>query len=156
MKFFLDTADVNEIKQVAQMGLLDGVTTNPTLIARSGRKFEDAIREICEICQGPVSAECVTEKFDEMLPEARKLAKLGSNVVVKVPLTTKSFASVQSSPLEVSRLIVRSATVESASSFATFAPSVTVTTAVVSPAGLLPTSQLSAVDQTELIAPSQM
>jgi transaldolase len=95
MKIFLDTANVNEIKEAAKLGFLDGVTTNPSLIAKEKRKFEDAIREICEVCPGPVSAECVAEKFDEMMPEARRLAKLAPNVVVKVPLTREGLKTVK-------------------------------------------------------------
>jgi transaldolase len=87
MKFFLDTANVNEIREAAKLGFLDGVTTNPSLIAREKRRFDDAIREICDVCKGPVSAECVSETFDEMSAEAARLAKLAPNVVVKVPLT---------------------------------------------------------------------
>ncbi len=87
MKFFLDTANVNEIREAAKLGFLDGVTTNPSLIAKEKRRFDDAIREICDVCKGPVSAECVSETFDEMSAEAARLAKLAPNVVVKVPLT---------------------------------------------------------------------
>ncbi|MFN3486547.1 MAG: transaldolase family protein, partial [Planctomycetota bacterium] len=65
MKIFLDTASVQEIREAARLGFLDGVTTNPTLIAKEKKKFDDAIREICEICPGPVSAECVSEKFED-------------------------------------------------------------------------------------------
>lgn len=95
MKIFLDTANVNEIKEAAKLGFLDGVTTNPSLIAKEKRKFDDAIREICEICPGPVSAECVTEKFDELMPEARRLAKLAPNVVVKIPLNKEGLKAVK-------------------------------------------------------------
>jgi transaldolase len=95
MKVFLDTANVGEIKEAAKLGFLDGVTTNPSLIAREKRKFDDAIREICEICPGPVSAECVTEKFDDLMPEARRLAKLAPNVVVKIPLTREGLKAVK-------------------------------------------------------------
>jgi transaldolase len=95
MKIFLDTANVGEIREAAKLGFLDGVTTNPTLIAREKRKFDDAIREICEICPGPVSAECVTEKFDDLMPEARRLAKLAPNVVVKIPLTREGLKAVK-------------------------------------------------------------
>ncbi len=100
MKIFLDTANVNEIKEAARLGFLDGVTTNPTLIAREKRKFDDAIREICEICPGPVSAECVTEKLDDLLPEARRLAKLAPNVVVKIPLTREGLKAVKACSAE--------------------------------------------------------
>src|SRR3990167_888558 len=95
MKFFLDTADVKEIREAAKMGLLDGVTTNPTLVAKAGRRFEECVREICEICRGPVSAECVSESFEGILPEARRLAKLAQNVVVKIPLTREGLKAVK-------------------------------------------------------------
>ena len=95
MKFFLDTANLNEIREAAKLGFLDGVTTNPTLIAKEKRKFDDAIREICEVCPGPVSAECVSESFDDMSAEARRLAKLARNVVVKVPLTKEGLKVVR-------------------------------------------------------------
>ena len=95
MKIFLDTANVDEIKEAAQLGFLDGVTTNPSLIAKAKRPFDDAIREICEVCPGPVSAECVTETFKEMMPEARRLAKLAPNVVVKIPLTREGLKAVK-------------------------------------------------------------
>jgi transaldolase len=87
MKFFIDTADVKEIADLADSGLVDGVTTNPSLIAKSGRNFLEVVREICEIVPGPVSAEVASVHYDEMLAEGRKLAKLASNVCVKVPLT---------------------------------------------------------------------
>ena len=95
MKFFLDTANLNEIREAAKLGFLDGVTTNPSLIAKEKRRFDDAIREICEVCPGPVSAECVTETVDEMTTEARRLAKLAPNVVVKVPLTKEGLKVVR-------------------------------------------------------------
>ena len=87
MKFFVDTADVDEIRDIAQTGLLDGVTTNPSLIAKSGRNFLDVISEICALVDGPVSAEVAATDHATMLLEGRKLAKLASNVAVKVPLT---------------------------------------------------------------------
>jgi transaldolase len=87
MKFFVDTADVAEIKDLAASGLLDGVTTNPSLIMKSGRPFLDTIKEICAIVPGPVSAETVATDHKTMLEEGRKLAKLAKNVAVKVPLT---------------------------------------------------------------------
>jgi transaldolase len=87
MKFFVDTADVAEIKDIAATGLLDGVTTNPTLILKSGRPMLDTIKEICSIVPGPVSAETVSTDYKTMLEEGRKLAKLAKNVTVKVPLT---------------------------------------------------------------------
>ena len=100
MKIFLDTASVQEIKEAARLGFLDGVTTNPTLIAREKKKFDDAIREICEICPGPVSAECVSEKFVDLMPEARRLAKLAPNVVVKIPLTREGLKAVKACAAE--------------------------------------------------------
>ncbi|MDQ0313875.1 fructose-6-phosphate aldolase [Amorphus orientalis] len=87
MKFFVDTADVAEIRALAETGLLDGVTTNPSLIMKSGRPMTDVIAEICEIVPGPVSAEVAATDADEMIAEGRKLAKIASNVTVKVPLT---------------------------------------------------------------------
>ena len=87
MKFFVDTADVDEIRDLSATGLLDGVTTNPSLVAKSGRQFVDVIREICDIVDGPVSAEVTATDHETMLSEGRKLAKLAPNVAVKVPLT---------------------------------------------------------------------
>lgn len=87
MKFFLDTGDINEIKELSASGLVDGITTNPSLVLKSGRKFVDLVKEICEIVPGPVSAEVVATDHKTMLAEGRKLAKIAKNVVVKVPLT---------------------------------------------------------------------
>lgn len=87
MKFFLDTADVNEIRALVDTGFVDGVTTNPTLIAQAGRSFKDVIAEICELVPGPVSAEVTATDLDGMLAEGRYLAKIAPNVVIKVPLT---------------------------------------------------------------------
>jgi len=87
MKFFIDTAEVSEIRDLAATGMVDGVTTNPSLIAKSGRRILDVIAEICDIVPGPVSAEVAATDFDAMLTEGRKLAGLRSNVAVKVPLT---------------------------------------------------------------------
>jgi len=87
MKFFVDTADIDEIRRLADTGLLDGVTTNPSLIAKSGRDFFDVVREVCSVVDGPVSAECVAMDYDTMLEEGRKLAGIADNIAVKVPLT---------------------------------------------------------------------
>jgi transaldolase len=87
MKFFIDTADVNEIKTLAKTGMVDGVTTNPTLVAKSGRKFAEVIAEICDIVPGPISAEVTATEADAMIAEGKKLAKIAKNVAVKVPLT---------------------------------------------------------------------
>jgi len=87
MKFFVDTADVSEIRSLAETGLLDGVTTNPSLIAKANRPMRDIIAEICEITPGPVSAEVTALDFDGMMREGEHLRKIASNVVVKLPLT---------------------------------------------------------------------
>ncbi len=87
MKFFVDTAEIGEIRDLAATGLVDGVTTNPSLIHKSGRNFFEVIAEICDIVDGPVSAEVAATDFETMLAEGKKLAKIASNVAVKVPLT---------------------------------------------------------------------
>jgi transaldolase len=87
MKFFIDTADIAEIRDLAATGLVDGVTTNPSLVAKSGRDFLDVVREICSVVPGPVSAEVTATDHATMLAEGRRLAKLAKNVTVKVPLT---------------------------------------------------------------------
>ena len=87
MKFFVDTADIAEIKELAATGLLDGVTTNPTLVAKSGREFQPLIAEICEVVDGPVSAEVTATGAEDMIAQGRILAKIAENVAVKVPLT---------------------------------------------------------------------
>ncbi len=87
MKFFVDTADTTEIQELADAGLLDGVTTNPSLIAKTGRDFKQTIAEICEIVPGPVSAEVTAMDADGMVTEGRELAKIAKNVTIKVPLT---------------------------------------------------------------------
>src|SRR5512138_3727659 len=87
MKIFLDTANLDELRRAADWGIVDGVTTNPTLIAKEGRPIEEQIRKICEIVDGDISAEVVATVADEMVREGRVLAKIHRNVVVKVPLT---------------------------------------------------------------------
>ena len=87
MKFFVDTADVAEIKELAATGLLDGVTTNPSLVAKAKRDFKEIIAEICAAISGPVSAEVAATDLDGMLKEGRTLARIAKNVTVKVPLT---------------------------------------------------------------------
>ncbi len=87
MKFFVDTADTAEIKELASTGLLDGVTTNPSLIAKSGRDFKEVIAEICAITDGDVSAEVAATDFDTMIKEAHVLREIAGNVVIKLPLT---------------------------------------------------------------------
>ena len=86
MKLFLDTADVKEISQISELGLLDGVTTNPSIIAASKRKFRDVIKEICDITKGPVSAEVLAVDYNGMLSEALNLSQIAENVVIKIPL----------------------------------------------------------------------
>jgi len=86
VKFFIDTADINEIRQAQDMGLLDGVTTNPSLIAKTGRGFEEVIAEICHVVDGPISAEVVSTDFDGIVREAKELVKIHRNIVVKIPL----------------------------------------------------------------------
>jgi len=87
MKFFIDTANIEEIKEANSMGMADGVTTNPTLIAREKGNFEDIIKEICEIVDGPISAEVISLDTEGMLKEARQLAGIHENIVIKVPMT---------------------------------------------------------------------
>lgn len=87
MKFFVDGADVQEIKALSEMGVVDGVTTNPSIIAKTGRKFQDVIAEICEVTSGPVSAEVAAIDAETMVLEGKHLAKIADNVCIKVPLT---------------------------------------------------------------------
>lgn len=87
MKFFVDTAEIDDIRELAATGLVDGVTTNPSLIHKSGRDFLEVIAQICDLVDGPVSAEVAATDFETMLAEGKKLAKIASNVAVKVPLT---------------------------------------------------------------------
>ena len=87
MKFFADTAEIKDIKELHDLGLLDGITTNPSLIAKSGRDFKEVIKEICSIVPGPVSAEVASTTFDQMMAEAAVLRKIADNVVIKLPLT---------------------------------------------------------------------
>ncbi|HEO0923671.1 TPA: fructose-6-phosphate aldolase [Streptococcus agalactiae] len=89
MKFFLDTANVEAIKTINELGLVDGVTTNPTIISREGRDFETVIKEICDIIDGPVSAEVTGLTANEMVDEARALSKWYDNVIVKIPMTAE-------------------------------------------------------------------
>jgi len=87
MKFFIDTADVKEIRDAHDLGLVDGVTTNPSLIAKSGRKFKDVIKEIVTIVDGPISAEVISLDAPGMIKEAKELVKIHKNIVIKVPMT---------------------------------------------------------------------
>src|SRR5512137_3032928 len=95
MKIFIDTADVAEIRQAADMGLIDGVTTNPSLLAKTGRRMEDVIPEICQIVDGPISAEAVSPDCAGMMVEARKWAAVHPNVTVKIPMTVEGLKAVR-------------------------------------------------------------
>jgi len=94
MKLFLDTADIEEIRIAASWGVLDGVTTNPTLYGKIGGSYEDILRQICELTPGPVSAEVVAEDADDMLREGRAFAKLAPNIVVKVPMSEEGLEAI--------------------------------------------------------------
>ena len=87
MKFFIDTANIAEIREAAHLGIVDGVTTNPSLVAREGKRFEDVVAEICTIVDGPVSAEVTALDYEGMISQARPLSKIHKNVAIKVPLT---------------------------------------------------------------------
>jgi transaldolase len=89
MKIFMDTADVGEIREAAAMGMVDGVTTNPSLIAKTGKPFKQVIKEICDIVDGPISAESVSEDAEGMMKEAREYSKFHENVVIKIPMTAE-------------------------------------------------------------------
>lgn len=95
MKFFIDTADIEEIKSANLRGWVDGVTTNPSLVAKAGKPFFDVIKEICKEVSGPVSAEVIGLESEQMLQEGRELAKLASNVVVKIPMTEQGMIAVK-------------------------------------------------------------
>jgi len=89
MKFFIDTANIAEIKEGISLGMVDGVTTNPSLVAKENRKFDDVVKEILKIVEGPVSLEVISLEAKGMVSEAKKLAKLGKQVVIKIPMTTE-------------------------------------------------------------------
>lgn len=95
MKIFIDTADVGEIREAARMGAVDGVTTNPSLVAKTGRKYKDVVQEICELVDGPISAEVLGVTYDEIISEGREWAKLHKNIVVKVPLIVDGLKAVR-------------------------------------------------------------
>lgn len=95
MKFFIDTANINEIKEANELGVLAGVTTNPSLVAKEGVDFHERIREICNTVEGPVSAEVISLEADKMIEEGKELAKIAPNVVVKVPMTTEGLKAVK-------------------------------------------------------------
>lgn len=95
MKFFIDTANIEEIKKASALGLLDGVTTNPSLVSKEGREFRELIKEICGIVNGPVSAEVISAEAEGMIKEARELAKIAGNIVVKIPLIKEGLKAVK-------------------------------------------------------------
>ncbi len=95
MKFFIDTANIDEIKEANDMGMVDGVTTNPSLIAKEGRDFKEIITDICEIVDGPISAEVISLAESGMVTEARELAKIHENIVVKIPMTIDGLKAVR-------------------------------------------------------------
>ncbi len=95
MQIFLDTADLDQIKEAARWGILDGATTNPTLVSKESLKFEDLIKKICKIVPGPVSVECVSTKSKDIIKEARDLAKLADNVVVKIPICVEGLKAIK-------------------------------------------------------------
>lgn len=95
MKIFIDTANVEEIRKAAQLGIVDGVTTNPSLIAKEGRKLQDVIEEICSIVDGPISAEVISLKSNEMIEEGRVLSKLHKNIVIKIPMCEEGLKAVK-------------------------------------------------------------
>ncbi|MGO1579970.1 MAG: fructose-6-phosphate aldolase [Peptoniphilaceae bacterium] len=94
MKFFIDTANIEEIKEINSWGILNGVTTNPSLIAKEGRVFEDVVAEITDIINGPISAEVTAEDSETMVKQARELAKISENIVIKIPMTEEGLKTV--------------------------------------------------------------
>ncbi|RWD72103.1 fructose-6-phosphate aldolase [Mesorhizobium sp.] len=105
MKFFVDTADIKEIKELHDLGLLDGVTTNPSLILKSGGKIAEVTKQICDIVEGPVSAEVVATEYKQMMAEAEVLAKIAPNVCIKVPLTLDGLKACKTIRTEMKRMV---------------------------------------------------
>ncbi len=95
MKFFIDTANIEEIKKAVDMGMVDGVTTNPSLIARENKPFQEIIKEICKVVDGPISAEVIALDADGMVREGRELAAIHANIVIKIPMTTEGLKAVK-------------------------------------------------------------
>lgn len=95
MQIFIDSADIEEIRDAAAMGVVDGVTTNPSLVAKTGRPFKDVLVDICEVIDGPISAEVIATDYDGMMTEARSLAKMHENIVVKIPLIAEGLKAVR-------------------------------------------------------------
>ncbi|MCB1470158.1 MAG: fructose-6-phosphate aldolase [Rhizobiaceae bacterium] len=105
MKFFVDTADVKEIRELNELGLVDGVTTNPSLILKSGGNIADVTKEICSIVEGPVSAEVVATEYAQMMKEAEVLAAIADNVCIKVPLTLDGLRACKTIRTEMERMV---------------------------------------------------
>ena len=105
MKFFVDTADIKDIRELNDLGLLDGVTTNPSLILKSGGKIADVTKQICDIVKGPVSAEVTATEYSEMMQQAKVLAKIADNVCIKVPLTLDGLKACKTIRTEMNRLV---------------------------------------------------
>jgi len=95
MKIFIDTANLDQIKEINSWGILDGVTTNPTLVAKEGCDFETRVRDICQVVDGPISAEAVSMEADGMIKEARQLSKIHKNIIVKIPMTSEGLKAVK-------------------------------------------------------------
>ncbi len=95
MKIFIDTANIEEIKEANDLGVISGVTTNPSLIAKEGRNFEEVVNEICQIVDGPISAEVISMQADGMIEEARKLSKIHNNIVIKIPMCAEGLKAVK-------------------------------------------------------------
>jgi transaldolase len=95
MQIFIDTADIEEIRDAAAMGVIDGVTTNPSLVAKTGRRFKDVLVDICGVVDGPISAEVIATDYDGMIREARTLAAMHDNIVVKIPLIAEGLKAVR-------------------------------------------------------------
>jgi transaldolase len=95
MKFFIDTANIEEIKEAAAMGLLDGVTTNPSLVAKEGKDFKELLNEIVHVVDGPISAEVVSTEYEDMIEEAQDLSKIHKNIVIKIPLIKEGIKAVK-------------------------------------------------------------
>ncbi len=100
MKFFIDTADINEIKAALEIGIIDGVTTNPSLIAKTGKDFKTVVDEICTVVDGPISVEAVSMDAEGLIKEARELSKINKNVVVKIPMTEDGLKAVKKASQE--------------------------------------------------------
>ncbi len=100
MKFFIDTANIDQIKDASNMGMVDGVTTNPSLIAKEEGEFKEIIANICKLVKGPVSAEVISLEYDGMVTEARELAKIADNITVKIPMTVEGLKAVKTLTLE--------------------------------------------------------